>query len=68
MDFQHIYRIESIFYLKQQILKLKPNFPLTFFFGDNSNAIEIQVWCALIALLLLDVTHKDYSQLCLSLF
>lgn len=40
--------------------KLKQNFPLTYFFGDNSNAIEIQVWCALIALLLLDVTHKDH--------
>jgi hypothetical protein len=39
--------------------KLKQNFPLTYFFGDNSNAIEIQVWCALIALLLLDVLHKE---------
>lgn len=37
---------------------LKQNFPLTYFFGDNENAIEIQVWCALIALLLLDVLHK----------
>ena len=41
--------------------KLKQNFPLTYFLGDNSNAIEIQVWCALIALLLLDVTHKDHN-------
>ena len=41
--------------------KLKQNFPLTYFFGDNSNALEIQVWCALIALLLLDVTHKDHN-------
>ena len=41
--------------------KLKQNFPLTYFFGDNSNAIEIQVWCALIALLLLDITHKDHN-------
>ena len=41
--------------------KLKQNFPLTYFFGDNSNAIEIQVWCSLIALLLLDVTHKDHN-------
>ena len=41
--------------------KLKQNFALTYFFGDNSNAIEIQVWCALIALLLLDVTHKDHN-------
>ena len=32
--------------------KLKQNFPLTYFYGDNTNAIEIQVWCALIALLL----------------
>lgn len=41
--------------------KLKQNFPLTYFFGDNTNAIEIQVWCALIALLLLDITHKDHN-------
>lgn len=41
--------------------KLKQNFPLTYFFGDNSNAIEIQVWCALIALLLLDVLHKGQN-------
>ena len=41
--------------------KLKQNFPLTYFFGDNSNAIEIQVWCALIALLLLDVMHKEHN-------
>lgn len=41
--------------------KLKQNFPLTYFFGDNANAIEIQIWCALIALLLLDVTHKAHK-------
>ncbi len=41
--------------------KLKQNFPLTYFFGDNTNAIEIQIWCALIALLLLDVTHKAHK-------
>jgi hypothetical protein len=43
--------------------KLKQNFPLTYFFGDNSNALEIQVWSALIALLLLDVTHKDHNSI-----
>ncbi len=32
--------------------KLKQNFPLQYFVGDNQNAIEIQIWCALIALLL----------------
>jgi predicted transcriptional regulator len=41
--------------------KLKQNFPLTYFFGDNANAIETQVWCALIALLLLDVLHKGQN-------
>lgn len=41
--------------------KLKQNFPLTYFLGDNTNAIEIQIWCALIALLLLDVMHKEHN-------
>ena len=41
--------------------KLKQNFPLTYFLGDNVNAIEIQIWCALIALLLLDVLHKGQN-------
>jgi hypothetical protein len=39
--------------------KLKQNFPLAYFLGDNVNAIEIQIWCALIALLLLQVLHKE---------
>ena len=37
--------------------KLKQNFPLHYFIGDNQNAIEIQIWCALIALLLLNYMH-----------
>ena len=37
--------------------KLKQNFPLQYFLGDNQNAIEIQIWCALIALLLLSAIH-----------
>lgn len=39
--------------------KLKQNFPLTYFLGDNVNAIEIQIWCALIALMLLQVLHTE---------
>ncbi|HET7117825.1 MAG TPA: IS4 family transposase, partial [Hanamia sp.] len=39
--------------------KLKQNFPLTYFLGDNINAIEIQIWCALIALMLLQVLHTE---------
>src|SRR5690606_8542245 len=38
--------------------KLKQNFPLQYFVGDNQNAIEIQIWCALIATLLLTVIHQ----------
>ena len=38
--------------------KLKQNFPLHYFVGDNQNAIEIQIWCALIALLLLSYMHN----------
>lgn len=40
--------------------KLKQNFPLVYFLGDNANAIEIQIWCALIALLLLQVLHHGH--------
>ena len=39
--------------------KLKQNFNLNYFVGDNQNAIEIQIWCALIALLLLSVLHQQ---------
>ena len=38
--------------------KLKQNFQLQYFVGDNQNAIEIQLWCALIAVLLLSVIHS----------
>ncbi len=53
--YENRWQIETFF------KKLKQNFPLTYFFGDNANAIEIQIWCALIALLLLDVTHKAHN-------
>jgi len=35
--------------------RLKQNMPLNFFLGDNQTAIKIQIWCALIADLLLQV-------------
>lgn len=60
--YQNRWQIEVFF------KKLKQNFPLTYFYGDNSNAIEIQIWCALIALLLLQVKHKEQkSQLAFSI-
>ena len=53
--YENRWQIETFF------KKLKQNFPLTYFFGDNANAIETQIWCALIALLLLDVTYKSHK-------
>jgi hypothetical protein len=38
--------------------KMKQNFQLHFFYGENVNAIYTQVWCTLIAQLLLTVTQK----------
>jgi hypothetical protein len=37
---------------------MKQNFPLYYFYGENENAIRIQVWCKLIAQLLLTVVQK----------
>ena len=37
---------------------MKQNFQLHYFYGENVNAIYTQVWCTLIAQLLLTVTQK----------
>lgn len=54
--------IAAIYHYRWQIelffKKLKQNFQLQYFVGDNQNAIEIQIWCALIAVLLLTVIHQ----------
>ena len=46
-------------YYQKFFKKLKQNFPLQYFLGDNENAIEIQIWCALIGLLLLQVIFAE---------
>ena len=47
--------------------KLKQNFPLKYFLGDNVNAIEIQIWVTMIAYLLLRVMQvKSMSKLAFS--
>ena len=51
--YQNRWQIEKFF------KRLKQNFPLNYFLGDNENAIQIQIWCALIGLLLLQVLHKE---------
>lgn len=49
--------IAAIYKLRWQIellfKQLKQNFPLKYFLGDNENAIKIQIYCALIANLLI---------------
>lgn len=52
MIYKRRWHIEKLF------KKLKQNFPLKYFLGDNQNAIEIQIWVALIAMLLLQVMKK----------
>jgi hypothetical protein len=50
--YQYRWQIELFF------KKLKQNCPLAYFVGDNQNAIEIQIWCSLIAILLVTVIHS----------
>jgi hypothetical protein len=42
--------------------QLKQNFPLKYFLGDNENAIKIQIFCALIVNLLIEVIRKTLKK------
>lgn len=42
--------------------QLKQNFPLKYFLGDNENAIQIQIYCALIVNLLVTVIQKKLKR------
>jgi hypothetical protein len=42
--------------------RLKQNMPLQYFLGDNQNAIQIQVWSALIADLLLNIVRQQIKR------
>jgi IS4 transposase len=54
--------VAAIYKLRWQIellfKQLKQNFPLKYFLGENENAIKIQIYCALIANLLMTVIQK----------
>jgi hypothetical protein len=39
--------------------RLKQNYPLKYFLGDTSNAIKIQIWCALITDLLIKIVKDN---------
>ena len=41
--------------------RIKQNYPLRYFLGDNENAIRIQIWCALITDLLVKIV-KDRTK------
>jgi hypothetical protein len=42
--------------------RIKQAYPLRYFLGDTPNAIQIQVWCALICDLLINVVRKNVNQ------
>ena len=58
--------VAAIYKLRWQIellfKQLKQNFPLKYFLGDNENAIKIQIYCALIANLLMTVVQKSIKK------
>jgi len=58
--------VAAIYKLRWQIellfKQLKQNFPLKYFLGDNENAIKIQIYCALIANLLMTVIQKQLKR------
>lgn len=58
--------VAAIYKLRWQIellfKQLKQNFPLKYFVGDNENAIKIQIYCALIANLLMTVIQKTLKK------
>jgi hypothetical protein len=54
--YKHRWQIETMF------KRLKQNFPLKYFLGDNQNAIEIQIWCGLIVQLLMLVIQRKTTR------
>lgn len=56
------WQIESLF------KRLKSNFQFRYFLGDNENAIKTQIWCALIADLLIKVIQKKVQQISLKVW
>jgi hypothetical protein len=42
--------------------RVKQNFPLKYFLGDNENAIKIQIWCAFISDLLIKIVQVQLKR------
>jgi hypothetical protein len=49
-------------YIETFFRKLKQNFPLKYFLGDNQNAIEIQIWVSHIVMLLIEVLKRKVTR------
>jgi len=56
MLYKQRWQIEMLF------KRLKQNMPLEYFLGENENAIKIQIWCSLIADLLLKVVASHVKR------
>ena len=52
-----LYFINADGLLRRASKKIKQNFQLTYFYSDTENGIKTQVWCTLIAYLLLQVVQ-----------
>jgi len=50
------WQIETLF------KRIKQNFPLKYFLGDNENAIKIQIWCAFISDLLIKIVQAQLKK------
>ena len=50
------WQIETLF------KRIKQNFPLKYFLGDNQNAIEIQIWAAMLANLLITLVKNQVKR------
>lgn len=50
------WQIEALF------KRIKQNYPIKYFLGDNANAIQIQIWCSPIADLLLKYIRKQVKR------
>ena len=59
-------QVASIYKRRWQIellfKRLKQNMPLQYFLGDNENAVKVQIYCALIADLLLKITLQGVKR------
>lgn len=60
LEIADIYRkrwqIETLF------KRIKQNFPLKYFLGDNENAIKIQIWCVFIADMLIKLVQQQLKK------